>query len=152
MCKFFSFFNVSLPCSIVCIFTTFNTIIKWKFKQVFKWYNFFFICFFNFLLFFLVSFYCFFACFKNTFNCSPKSTTSFNRMYFINSLSSARFVFNIVCNFTFFCNIPSWIYKNNFKTAKIDMGEFLTQCRVNGYFNIDDIDTAIIVAPSFYLL
>ena len=36
------------------------------------------------------------------------------------------------------------IYKNNFKTAKIDMGEFLTQCRVNGYFNIDDIDTAII--------
>lgn len=36
------------------------------------------------------------------------------------------------------------IYNRNFKTAKIDMNEFLTQCRINGFFNIDDIETAII--------
>lgn len=36
------------------------------------------------------------------------------------------------------------IYSKNFKTAKIDMNEFLTQCRINGFFNIDDIETAII--------
>lgn len=36
------------------------------------------------------------------------------------------------------------IYNRNFKTAKIDMNEFLTQCRIQGYFNIDDIDTAVL--------
>lgn len=36
------------------------------------------------------------------------------------------------------------IYNRNFKTAKIDMNEFLAQCRINGYFNIDDIETAVI--------
>lgn len=36
------------------------------------------------------------------------------------------------------------IYVRNFKTAKLDINEFLTQCRVNGYFNIDDIEEAFI--------
>lgn len=36
------------------------------------------------------------------------------------------------------------MYNKNFKTAKIDMNEFLTQCRINGFFNIDDIETAVI--------
>lgn len=36
------------------------------------------------------------------------------------------------------------IYNRNFKTAKIDMNEFLTQCRIQGYFNLDDIDTAVL--------
>lgn len=36
------------------------------------------------------------------------------------------------------------IYQRNFSTAKLDITEFLTQCRVNGYFNLDDIDTAIL--------
>lgn len=36
------------------------------------------------------------------------------------------------------------IYQKNFKTAKIDITEFLTQCRINGYFNLDDVDTAIL--------
>jgi len=36
------------------------------------------------------------------------------------------------------------IYQKNFSTAKIDITEFLTQCRINGYFNLNDIDTAIL--------
>lgn len=36
------------------------------------------------------------------------------------------------------------VYQKNFKTAKIDINEFLAQCRINGYFNLDDIDTAIL--------
>ena len=36
------------------------------------------------------------------------------------------------------------LYRNNFKTAKLDLSEFLMQCRINGYFNLSDIDTAII--------
>lgn len=36
------------------------------------------------------------------------------------------------------------IYNKNFKTSKIDMNEFLSQCRINGYFNLDDIDTAVL--------
>lgn len=36
------------------------------------------------------------------------------------------------------------IYQKNFTTAKIDINEFLAQCRINGYFNLDDIDTAIL--------
>lgn len=35
------------------------------------------------------------------------------------------------------------IYRENFKTAKIDLNDFLAQCRVNGFFNIDDIETAL---------
>lgn len=35
------------------------------------------------------------------------------------------------------------IYRDNFKTAKIDLNDFLVQCRVNGFFNIADIETAI---------
>ena len=33
------------------------------------------------------------------------------------------------------------IYEN-FKTSKIDLNEFLTQCRISGFYNIDDIETA----------
>ena len=33
------------------------------------------------------------------------------------------------------------IYEN-FKTSKIDLNEFLTQCRINGFYNIEDIETA----------
>lgn len=36
------------------------------------------------------------------------------------------------------------IYNENFKTAKIDLNEFFTQCRINGFFNPDDIETAIL--------
>lgn len=36
------------------------------------------------------------------------------------------------------------LYKKNFKTAKLDINEFLVQCRTNGYFNINDIQTAIL--------
>lgn len=35
------------------------------------------------------------------------------------------------------------IYRNNMKKAKLDLNEFLVQCRVNGYFNIDDIESAV---------
>ncbi len=36
------------------------------------------------------------------------------------------------------------LYYDNFKIAKIDLNEFLTRCRINGFFNIDDIETAIL--------
>lgn len=36
------------------------------------------------------------------------------------------------------------LYEKNFRTAKIDINDFLAQCRINGYFNLDDIDTAIL--------
>ena len=36
------------------------------------------------------------------------------------------------------------LYNKNFKTAKLDLNEFLIQCRTNGYFNINDIQTAIL--------
>lgn len=36
------------------------------------------------------------------------------------------------------------IYQKNFKKAKIDISEFLVQCRINGYFKLNDIDTAIL--------
>lgn len=35
------------------------------------------------------------------------------------------------------------IYRNNMKKAKIDLSEFLIQCRVNGYFDLDEIETAV---------
>lgn len=36
------------------------------------------------------------------------------------------------------------LYRENFKRAKLDIGEFLTQCRKSGYFNIANIQTAIL--------
>ena len=36
------------------------------------------------------------------------------------------------------------LFEKNLRTSKIDINDFLTQCRINGYFNIDDIDTAIL--------
>ncbi len=36
------------------------------------------------------------------------------------------------------------IYRNNFKRSKIDINEFLTQCRISGYYDPDEIETAII--------
>ncbi len=36
------------------------------------------------------------------------------------------------------------IFQRNFFTAKLDLNEFLTQCRINGYFNLDDIECAIL--------
>lgn len=36
------------------------------------------------------------------------------------------------------------LYRKNFKTAKMDLNEFLVQCRSNGYFNLSDIKTAIL--------
>ncbi len=36
------------------------------------------------------------------------------------------------------------IYYNNFKIAKIDLNEFLTQCRINGFFDLNDIETAML--------
>lgn len=36
------------------------------------------------------------------------------------------------------------LYEKNFKKAKIDLSEFLSQCRNSGYFNIADIQTAVL--------
>lgn len=36
------------------------------------------------------------------------------------------------------------LFKKNFKKAKIDLNEFLVQCRTSGYFNLSDIKTAIL--------
>lgn len=36
------------------------------------------------------------------------------------------------------------LYRKNFKSAKIDLNEFLMECRINGYFNLSDIQTAIL--------
>lgn len=36
------------------------------------------------------------------------------------------------------------IYNNNLKKSKMDINEFLVQCRTNGYFNLEDIETAIL--------
>lgn len=36
------------------------------------------------------------------------------------------------------------IYNKNFRTAKIDLNEFLTQCRISGYFDLNEIETAIL--------
>lgn len=38
----------------------------------------------------------------------------------------------------------SKIYFKNLKKAKMDINEFLMQCRTNGYFNLSDIQTAIL--------
>ena len=38
------------------------------------------------------------------------------------------------------------LYKKNFKRAKLDLDEFLMLCRINGYFNLNDIQTAILEA------
>lgn len=38
----------------------------------------------------------------------------------------------------------SQLYRNNLKKAKLDITEFLMQCRTNGYFNLSDIQTAIL--------
>ncbi len=36
------------------------------------------------------------------------------------------------------------LYKENLKRAKLDVNEFLVQCRVNGYFNLSDIEAAVL--------
>jgi uncharacterized membrane protein YcaP (DUF421 family) len=36
------------------------------------------------------------------------------------------------------------LYRENFKKAKIDVSEFLVQCRVSGYFDISKLETAIL--------
>ena len=36
------------------------------------------------------------------------------------------------------------LFKENFKKAKIDLNEFLVQCRTSGFFNLSDIKTAIL--------
>lgn len=36
------------------------------------------------------------------------------------------------------------LFKENFKKAKIDLNEFLVQCRTNGYFNLSDVKTALL--------
>lgn len=36
------------------------------------------------------------------------------------------------------------LYRNNLKKAKLDITEFLMQCRTSGYFNLSDIQTAIL--------
>ncbi len=36
------------------------------------------------------------------------------------------------------------LYRNNFKKGKVDINEFLMQCRTNGYFNISEIQTAVL--------
>lgn len=36
------------------------------------------------------------------------------------------------------------LYRKNFKTSKLDINEFLTQCRTNGYFSLSEIEEAFI--------
>lgn len=36
------------------------------------------------------------------------------------------------------------LYKQNLKTAKIDINELITQLRINGYFDLSQIDTVIL--------
>lgn len=36
------------------------------------------------------------------------------------------------------------IYRKNLIKSKLDLNEFLMQCRINGYFNLADIQTAIL--------
>ena len=36
------------------------------------------------------------------------------------------------------------LYRKNFKISKIDLNDFLMECRINGYFNLNDIQTAIL--------
>ncbi len=36
------------------------------------------------------------------------------------------------------------LYRENLKCAKIDVSEFLEQCRVNGYFDVSKIETAVL--------
>lgn len=36
------------------------------------------------------------------------------------------------------------LYKENFKKSKLDLNEFLLECRVMGYFNLSEISTAIL--------
>jgi uncharacterized membrane protein YcaP (DUF421 family) len=36
------------------------------------------------------------------------------------------------------------LYRDNLKKAKIDVSEFLVQCRVNGYFDVSKLQTAIL--------
>ncbi|MGN1467353.1 MAG: DUF421 domain-containing protein [Ruminococcus sp.] len=36
------------------------------------------------------------------------------------------------------------IFKDNLKVAKLDVNEFLAQCRIQGYFSLDEIETAIL--------
>lgn len=36
------------------------------------------------------------------------------------------------------------LYYKNLSKAKMDLGEFLTQCRINGYFDLSNIQTAIL--------
>lgn len=38
------------------------------------------------------------------------------------------------------------IYKNNLSKSGLDINELLTQCRANGYFDINDLQTVIIEA------
>lgn len=35
------------------------------------------------------------------------------------------------------------IYRNNLKKAKLDLSEFMVLCREEGYFNLNDIETAV---------
>lgn len=36
------------------------------------------------------------------------------------------------------------LYRENFKKAKLDLNDFLMECRINGYFNLSDIQTSIL--------
>lgn len=36
------------------------------------------------------------------------------------------------------------IYEKNLRSVKIDINEFLMQCRSNGYFNLDDVEAAVL--------
>lgn len=36
------------------------------------------------------------------------------------------------------------LYRKNFQKSKIDLNEFMTQCRVNGYFDISQLDSAVL--------
>lgn len=36
------------------------------------------------------------------------------------------------------------LYRENFKKAKLDLNEFLMQCRTNGYFSLSDLQTVVL--------
>lgn len=66
-------------------------------------------------------------------------------MYFLSLTCSKSINARKIINGTSFV-----LYRNgklieeNFKKSKLDINEFLTQCRINGYFNLADLDTAIL--------
>ena len=44
------------------------------------------------------------------------------------------------------------LYEGNFKKGHIDLSEFLVQCRLNGFFDLKELQTAILDGTGMYSL